>query len=155
MTWGTVKMKAYCGEEAEDLRFLFIHSFVDTSSDYYHDYIQKTEMYADGLHYSGYLWDCMKNKRGVSFASVLNILMNYKNTIYILWDNHSYNKIKISNYWKYPRDSVLVAEPQEIGGLVPILPEDCYFFDDTLSIAYVLTHEETKSGKRFCFVSNV
>lgn len=137
--------------EAEFLRELFIVSFVDTESDYYQSRIQKKRQFSDGVCYTGYLWDCLKHKKAVSLKYALEFLRMRQSYFYALWDIHSRDLILIHDYWIYPKEAVLLMSADTVPDIINMLPEDCYFFDPSLSWAIALTHEETKPGRRLCF----
>ena len=65
--------------ESTKLRKLFIQTFVNTASDYYINRINKLIEFSDGLCYTGYLWDCLKNPCVVSEDNINDILKNKKN----------------------------------------------------------------------------
>lgn len=142
-------MHVLLGEEAKDMRNIFIPTFVDTKSDYYQNRIKHMVQFLDGMRYTGYLWDCLANREPISYANLIHHLEGRK--IYAFWDLHSSDRIWIPQYWKYPIDAVLLICPGELQSVMPTLPEDCYFFDDTLSWALAVTHEESKPGKRLCY----
>ena len=48
-------MQTLLSKEAEDIRRLFIYTFVDTASDYYLSQIKTKEQCSDGICYTGYL----------------------------------------------------------------------------------------------------
>lgn len=148
-------MHLLSGVDANNIRQIFIYTFVDTTCDYFQSRIKHMTKFSDGLRYTGYLWDCMIRRERVSYNYIISQLETHSNPIYIFWDIHSHDRIKIENYWKYPIDSVLYLHPTEIHNIIQTLPEDCYFFDDSLSWAFASTHEELKPGKRLCYmVSN-
>lgn len=142
-------MHVILGEEAKVIRNIFISTFVDTESDYYKNRIKHMVQFSDGMRYTGYLWDCLVKSERISYANLIHHLEERK--IYAFWDIHSADRIWIPNYWKYPIDAVLLICPGELQSVMPTLPEDCYFFDDALSWAFVVTHEECKPGKRLCY----
>lgn len=149
-------MHILSGAEAKDIREMFIGQFVDTACNYFQNRIENMMQFSDGLRYTGYLWDCLFKRERVSYNYIMNQLEGCINPIYIFWDIHSCDRVRIKNYWKYPIDSVLCISPAEIQAVMQTLPEDCYFFDDSLSWAFALTHEELKPGKRLCYmVSNL
>lgn len=53
--------------EAADIRQLFIDTFVDTTCNYFQNYILQMKSFSDGLRYTGYLWDCMIRRERVSY----------------------------------------------------------------------------------------
>ena len=135
------------------LRNIFIHTFVDTDCEYYQNGIQSTNHFPDGECYTGYLWDCMIDRQQVSFNHAISLLQSTQSSIYVFWDIHSSKHILITDYWKYPKEAVLLVAPDELQKILPTLPEDCYFFDNTLSWAIALTHEESKKGRRICYLA--
>ena len=117
------------------------------------DRIAHMRQFSDGLRYTGYLWDCMLDREPVSCHYLISQLQALTGPFYVFWDIHSCDRIFIPNYWKYPIDAVLRAAPDEIPDTLQTLPEDCYFFDDSLSWAMATTHEELKPGKRLCYLA--
>lgn len=144
-------MQTLLSKEAEDIRRMFIYTFIDTVSDYYLSQIKAKVQCSDGICYTGYLWDCLKNRNRVSLHYILKELNNKPSPFYALWDIHSREQILIPDYWKYPKEAVLIVNSSELGTLIDTLPEDCYFFDQSLMWAFALTHEELKLGRRLCY----
>ena len=141
----------YNEKESIFLRELFVVSFVDTDSDYYKSRIKVKRQYSDGMCYTGYLWDCLKYGKIVSIHFALEFLKAIRSNFYVFWDIHTKDLILEPNYWKYPKNAVLEITADIVLDIIPTLPEDCYFFDDSLSWAIALTHEETKPGRRLCY----
>lgn len=139
--------------DADFIRDAFLLEFADTDCDYYRENIATMCMYSDGLCYLGYLWDCMKLWEQITFAHALAILESCESPFYVFWDIHSQEKVPVENYWIYPKNAVLSITAQEIRECVDDFPEDCYFFDDSLTWAIALTHEESKPGRRICYLS--
>ena len=139
--------------EAADIRQLFIDTFVDTTCNYFQNYILQMKSFSDGLRYTGYLWDCMIRRERVSYYFMQSTLEMHSGNFYVFWDIHPRDRILIKNYWKYPIDAVLCLAPKELPDVLQTLPEDCYFFDDSLSWAFASTHEELKPGKRICYMT--
>ena len=50
-------------EESVRIRNKYIQSFIDTTSTYYVDKIRAQKRYTDGMCYTGYLWDCLLEKK--------------------------------------------------------------------------------------------
>lgn len=146
-------MRILSGAAANDIRDVFLSTFIDMECSYYKDRIANMMQFSDGMCYTGYLWDCMINKERVSRQYAVNMMEASLGTIYILWDIHSRERIRIPDYWKYPKSSVLCINSAEICATISTLPEDCYFFDESLSWAFALTHEESKPGKKLCYLS--
>lgn len=141
--------------EASLIRSVFIESFVNTESNYYKSKIQRRKKVSDGYCYTGYLWDCVSSRQRISYQQAIQFLQDIERSMYAFWDIHSEDLILKKHYWIYPKESILVLSKSEIAGMIPTLPEDCYFFDDTLSWAIALTHEEIKAGKRICYSVNI
>lgn len=139
------------GADAECIRNIFLESFIDVNSDYYQHYIQQRVLFSDGWCYSGYLWECIRDKKTVSCRYILEHIKMQEGPIYILWDIHSSERIFVHDYWKYPKTAVLKTDARNIECIIDELPEDCYFFDETLSWIAAFTHEELKPRKRMCF----
>ena len=55
-------MEILIADTAMQIKSRYILTFVDVASPYYHDYIEKHTTFSDGLCYTGYLWDCFRNK---------------------------------------------------------------------------------------------
>lgn len=137
--------------ESAFLREVFIESFVNKTSNCYKTTIEQKHLFSDGLCYTGYLWDCLITHTRVSLNFSQHFLQNRGDLIYVFWDIHSKDLIHIDDYWKYPKDAVLIVAPHDIIDVIPTLPDDCYFFDQTLSWAIALTHEELNYKKRLCY----
>ena len=146
-------MHILLGETANDIRDIFLSTFIDMECSYYQERIANMVQFSDGMCYTGYLWDCLVKKERVSYQYAVNWIEASPGTIYILWDIHSCERIRIPDYWKYPKNSVLSIKSAEIGTIISTLPEDCYFFDESLSWAFAFTHEESKPGRKLCYLS--
>ena len=138
-------------DDAKKLRSLYLRSFVDVQSDYYQSHISKAELFRDGLCYRGYLWDCLHHPRVIPEESALQMICREK-PVYVMWDIHSFEKVPIPDYWKYPKDAVLCIDPNTLSELLPKLPEDVYFFDSSFSWTVALTHEVLDKA-RYCVCS--
>ena len=135
-------------EESVRIRNKYIQSFIDTTSTYYVDKIRAQKRYTDGMCYTGYLWDCLLEKKVIPEQQGVQLL-NKKRDIYLMWDIHSAQKILVPNYWKYPKKSVLLAKKWE-SDMMKELPEDLYLFDSSFLWSVVFTHETDLEGKRYC-----
>lgn len=133
--------------DSDVLRELYIDAFIDVSSDRYIHTIKNMTECTDGWCYTGYLWDCLKKPRLITERR-LNQFVQKRKGIYIMWDIHSKDYIKIPNYWKYPKDSVIHLEEWS-KELVKTMPEDIYVFDDTFNWSAIYTHEDINSH-RYC-----
>ena len=142
-------MEILIADTAMQIKSRYILTFVDVASPYYHDYIEKHTTFCDGLCYTGYLWDCFRNKVPMSEDECIRFIKRQK-TIYCFWDIHSKDRILIPNYWKYPKESVLKMTSQEFMRNRDSLPDDIYVMDDTFEWSIAFTHEEDAQQKRFC-----
>ena len=95
-------MEILIADTAMQIKSRYILTFVDVASPYYHDYIEKHTTFSDGLCYTGYLWDCFRNKVPMSEDECIRFIKRQK-TIYCFWDIHSKDRILIPDYWKYPK----------------------------------------------------
>lgn len=134
--------------KSDKLRTEYIQNFVDTRKDYFVELIERKTEFNDGLCYTGYLWDCLKNPRVISESEATRILREKEN-IYIMWDIHSCERIFIPNCWKYPKTSVLSINSWS-DSLKSSLPEDIYIFDDTFRWSIIFTHETDEKNNNFC-----
>lgn len=133
------------------LREKFIDSFIDTNDEYYLELIEKRITYSDGLCYSGYLWDCLINVEVID-ESYIQVLSGGFNSVYAMWDMHSCEKINIPNYWRFAKDDIIEGSFEDILKGEKYLPEDVYFFDESMMWCLVKTHEDIY-GKRYCLKS--
>lgn len=142
-------MKIINGKTADDLRRAFIGAFVNTGSEYYKSAIREMRLCSDGLCYLGYLWDCFKSPEAVPFTFAKDRL-EAAEKLYVMWDINSKDRILIPDYWKYPKKAVLEIGKNELDTVLPSLPEDVYFFDESLAWAVTLTHEYNEKNRRYC-----
>lgn len=134
--------------QSEMLRSKYIQNFVDTTKNYYVELIEQKTQFSDGLCYTGYLWDCLKNPQVLSEEEAAVILQEKRN-IYIMWDIHSCERIFVPNYWKYPKTSVLCVNTWS-EAIKLDLPEDMYLFDDTFCWSVIFTHETDEQNNNYC-----
>ena len=145
-------MEVLNSEYSQLIRELYIECFVNTQSPHYIEGVQTRIPFRDGLCYTSYLWDCLKKPKKISRNKALNLLWERKN-VFIMWDIHSEERIFIPNYWKYPKESVLLLEVFDEEKLKD-LPEDIYIFDDTFSWSVILTHETDRKGNPYCIFTS-
>lgn len=134
--------------KSDALRCDYIKKFVNTTSAYYKENIERKMMFSDGLCYTGYLWDCLLNPSIISEREADQLLQE-KRRIFIMWDIHSCERIFIPNYWKFPKTKVLCADSWW-ETFKDDLPEDVYVFDDTFSWSVIYTHETDVKDERYC-----
>lgn len=138
------------GTDAEQMRKRYVLRFVDTESERFRQSIAVRTAFADGSYYTGYLWDCMKASVVVAEKEIVRDLERVDQAIYVMWDLHSAQRIKIPNYWKFPKEAVLSLTPRQLLAGLVYLPEDIYIFDSELIRTWIFTHEYMDNGQRFC-----
>ncbi len=146
-------MKILEGKLYEVLRENYIKLFIDTDNQYYINYILNKTFYSDGLCYKGYLWDVFKSSKIISYGDALKKILSEKE-LYILWDIHSKENIFAENYWKYPKESIILLEDNEFNVIMNSFPDDIYIFDTNFSWTIALTHEEIR-GDRYCLYQEI
>ena len=141
------------GSEANEIRRQYIQSFVDTTTSYYRERIAVTRAFRDGQCYVGYLWDSLKHSRLVDEEEAIKELARMAKPLYALWDIHSNERIYIKDYWKFPKDAVLILGVKELIAGMRFLPEDIYVFDDSFDWSIVFTHEYYGDQQRDCRIA--
>ena len=145
-------MLVISGDDAIVLRKKFIEKFVDKQSSWYHALLKQVRE-SKGKHYYGCLWDSLfrDNLEVVGFDYARNYL-NKTDCFFLFWDNHPESYLIYRNPdWHYPPNSLLALSASEWESMNDLLPEDCYIFDNTLTWAIALTHEESSPGYRICY----
>jgi hypothetical protein len=102
----------------------------------------------DGLSYTGYLWDYLADKEVVEEEEVWR-RVDRMPTVLAMWDIHSTERVRIPNYFRFPKGTVLRSQPKIIKEGLGYLPEDLYLFDESCGWVGALTHEWV-DGKRYC-----
>jgi hypothetical protein len=139
-------------EQSDIKRREYISQFIDTQKEYYKKYIEELRDFVDGRCYTGYLWDCLKDPRVISFKE-LELGLRQKGEVYVFWDIHSKEKIFIEDYWKFGKDTVLLMKSEILLKGLEYLPEDIYIFDRNMAWTIALTHEYDNEH-RWCFQSH-
>ena len=134
--------------KSDALRCEYINNFINTSSTYYKENIERKTSFSDGLCYTGYLWDCLFKPSIISEYRADKFLQKQRR-VFIMWDIHSCERILIPDYWKYPKTKILYAEAW-LESFKDTLPEDIYVFDDTFSWSVIYTHETDEKEERYC-----
>ena len=133
----------------DGLRKIYIDKFIDVKKEYYVKCVKKLKEYSDGMCYTGYLWDCMKESTQIDFQDFLKFLLE---DVYVFWDIHTKERIFIEDYWKFEKRSFLKLDFKVLIENLNYLPEDIYIFDQSLLWTLVLTHEYV-DDKRWCLKS--
>lgn len=138
-------------EAATGIREHVIEDFVNTSHPNFQERIGLRRDFADGSCYTGYLWDYMRNASPVAEEQLWRLLSEL-DTVFVLWDIHSSERIRIPNYWKFSKDAVLKCAPAVLRAGAHLLPEDIYVTNEDRSWLAIFTHEEV-NGQRWCLLS--
>src|ERR1051326_2848731 len=125
------------GVEADRIRQEYVARFVDTSSQYYREFVGVTKRYRDGVYYSGYLWDSLKHFKQIPERQILDNGEMLDAVVFVLWDLHSSEKIRIQDYWRFPKSAVLKMRWVDLLAGQAYLPEDIYIFDDSFTWSFV------------------
>ena len=141
-------------ELANTVKELFLLSFIDQDSSRYREQIAIRRHCSDGDCYYGYLWDFLKNKKPKTEKYCFQFLSS-KQKLYLFWDSHSKDRIYITDYWKYPKESVIELSGIEFVQYSNTFPEDIYLFDDSFFWSIAFTHEYSDKGRRMCFLTRV
>lgn len=134
--------------KSDTLRCKYIKNFINTSSLYYKENIERKILFSDGLCYTDYLWDCLLKPTVISECKA-NQFLQGKRRMFIMWDIHSCERILIPNYWKFPKTKIISTDAG-IESFKHDLPEDVYIFDDTFSWSVIYTHETDEKEDRYC-----
>lgn len=134
--------------ESQRLRDDFISKFVDVNGEYFKMNILSQKQYVDGICYDGYLWDCLSECTVIN-ENYIKILSNGFEKVFVMWDIHSCEKIGISDYWRFGKNSILSGRFHTFLEGEKYLPEDIYFFDETMTWCLIKTHEDYY-GERYC-----
>jgi hypothetical protein len=102
------------------------------------------------LTYTGYLWDLLVDKHSVTEAKLWRSVETTASIIYVMWDLHSADRVRVPGYFKFPLGTVARATPEQVRGGLKYLPEDLYVFDQTMAWAGALTHECIGDEQRYC-----
>lgn len=142
-------MRIVLGRRADTIRQAFTDAFADKKNEYYKTAVRERRLFSDGLCYIGYLWNCLKNRETVSEKDALERASQAEKVL-VMWDLNSKDMILVPNYWKYPKSAVLELPGSKLESILPTLPEDVYFFDESFTWAVALTHEYSDKGRRYC-----
>jgi len=134
------RVTVYQDDRADEIRRRYIDHFVNTNSDWFQERIAVLKPFKDGLHYTRYLWDCLKHWERISEDRFFGQLRTY-GIVNVFWDLHSSERIFIEDYWKFPKASVLQLDAHDLEAGLEYLPEDIYIFNEDLTWSLILTHE--------------
>ena len=132
-------------EDSAFWRQAYLDAFVETTSEHFQRYIASPRQFSDGVHYEGYIWDCLRSHSRITIQRFHHEVITHPE-VFVMADDHSRDRIPGAPLWPYPPYSVARYEPQRLLESLESLPEDIYVFDSSVSWTLVLTHED--DGKR-------
>lgn len=139
---------------AEDSAFwrnAYIEAFVNTASEYYQSRITTRRKFSDGIHQTGYLWDCLRSPKRITIERFKHEIVQYPEVM-VMADDHSRDQVPGAPLWPYPPYSVARFTPEFLLESLDKLPEDIYVFDSTMSWTLILTHEHDNKRRLCCAV---
>lgn len=146
------KTVSVLSEEQGDLfRALYIETFIDTTKEWYRKYIAVRKKCSDGLCYSGYLWEYLKECTKIT-EQELKLRLSPLSDVFVMWDIHSKDRIVCPGYWKFKKDAVIKVPARALLEGLDFLPDDIYIFDQSLKWSLIFTHEDD-GKRRICFMS--
>jgi hypothetical protein len=104
------------------------------------------QLFSDGMHDSGYLWDCLRMPSRITVQRFENEICVHSEVL-VMADDHSRDQVPGAPLWPYAPHSVARFSPLELLEVRTSLPEDIYVFDNSLNWTLVLTHEHDNRRK--------
>jgi len=138
-------------EDSALWRQAYLEAFIDTSSEHYLRHIASPRQFSDGVHYEGYLWDCLRSPSRITIQRFRNEVLRLPK-VFVMADDHSRDRIPGAPLWPYPPYSVARFKSQHLLDSLQSLPEDIYVFDSLVSWTLVLTHEDDGRRRICCAV---
>ncbi|WP_145076639.1 hypothetical protein [Aureliella helgolandensis] len=138
-------------DESALLRQAYVDAFVDTKCDHYAKYIRAERTFSDGKRYEGYIWDCLRQPKRVTFKRFTDTIVRF-DQVFVFADDHSRDRVIGSPLWPYAALSVARFHPDTLLKCLPQLPEDIYVFDSSVSWTLILTHEHDRKRRICCSV---
>jgi hypothetical protein len=126
----------------------YLEAFVDTDCEHYQRYIAAPRQFSDGVHYEGYIWDCLRLPIRITYRHIRNELATHSDVL-VMADDHSRDRIIGPPLWPFPAYSVARFPSSLLVEWLRSLPEDIYVFDSSVSWTLVLTHEHDDK-RRYC-----
>jgi hypothetical protein len=140
-------------EDSSFWRQAYLDVFIDTSKDYFRRHIASPRQFSDGVHHTGYLWDCLRLPSRITVQRFSLEVVRHAE-VFVMADDHSRDQIPGAPLWPYPAYSVAGFKPQTLLDLLKSLPEDIYVFDSSVSWTLVLTHEDD-GKRRICYAIGI
>ena len=131
----------------------YLEAFVNTTGDHYRRYIATPRQSSDGVHYGGYIWDCLRSCARITVERFRHEVVGHSEVL-VLADDHSRDQVLRAPLWPYPPYSVARFQSQHLLASLEELPEDIYVFDSSLSWTLVLTHEDD-GRRRLCYAVGI
>jgi hypothetical protein len=100
----------------EDFAFwrqAYIDAFIDASKDYYRRYIASPRQFSDGIHHTGYLWECLRSQSRITIQRFALEVVRYPE-VFVMADDHSRDRIPGATPWPYPAYSAACFEPNTL-----------------------------------------
>ena len=141
----------FSSEESSFWREAYLERFVDTAGVEYQKRILTQHPFSDGLHYTGYLWECLRSPSRITIQRVQHEIALHSDVL-VMADDHSRHHAPGARLWPYPQNSVALFTPEAFLSTVETLPRDIYVFDSFLSWTVVLTHENDGKRQTCCAV---
>jgi len=138
-------------EDSTFWRNSYIEAFIDTTCEYYHHRIATRRKFTDGIHYTGYLWNCLRSPTRITIERFQHEVAWYPEVM-VMADDHSRDQVPGAPLWPYPPFSVARFTPELLSASLDKLPEDIYVFDSTMSWTLILTHEHDNKRRICCAV---
>ena len=138
-------------EDSALWRQAYLQTFVDTSSEHYQRYVASPRQFSDGVHYEGYLWDCLRSPSRITIQRFRHEVIRHPEVL-VMADDHSRDRIPGAPLWPYRPYSVARFQSQRLLESLASLPEDIYVFDSSVSWTLVLTHEDDGRRRICCAV---
>src|SRR5438128_12109710 len=108
--------------ESARLRQAYLDAFVDTTCEHYQRYIGTRQQFSDGIHYTGYIWDCLRHPTRLTYRQFRQELLHHAD-VYVIADDHSRDRILGAPLWPYQPYSVISLRSTLLLQLLPALPE--------------------------------
>ena len=140
------------GADAQAIRERFVQRFVNPAHATFQARIGELRAFSDGPAYVGHLWDYFASSEAVSESALWERIGKLDAHVYAMWDVHSATLIRIPDFWKFPKRSIVAGGLRTIRRGLAFLPEDVYLFDARYTWCGALTHEWIAGG-RYCLVA--
>lgn len=134
--------------ESAQIRDSFVRSFINQDHPRFAEGVKSMRRCSDGLAYTDYLWDYLKSQTVVDEDDLWQRILRFDDLL-VMWDIHSAELIRIPDYWKFPKATVLSCLSEVAFQGQRFLPEDLYLFDYSFRWVGVLTHESVRD-RRYC-----